>query len=118
MQGHLGRFRRQLTHDGVYKGSFMGMLETGQEMESLPVFKLTDDLGEALHAHIEGEKIFKDDPRQQLDLKLVAAARDKELEYLESKVVWKMWPAEESGAWCRSQRLTSWATHRVRDPQV
>ena len=89
--------RGQLKRDGLYKDGFMGMLEAGQEMESLPVCKLTDDLGEVLHVQVEEEKIFKADLMgQTLDLKLAAATRSQELENFESKGVWKMRPIEES----------------------
>ena len=75
-------FRNQLKHDGVYKDGFMGMLEAGQETESLPAFKLTNDLGDILHVRVEEQKMFKDDlTGQLLDAKLVAAARANELEY-------------------------------------
>ena len=45
-------FRNQLKHDGVYKDSFIGMLEAGQEKESLPAFKMTNNPGEVLHVQV------------------------------------------------------------------
>ena len=47
-------FQNQLKHDGVYKDGFMGMLGACQEIEPLPAFKLTNDLGEILHVRARG----------------------------------------------------------------
>ena len=58
---------------------------------------MSDDFGEVLHVQVEGKKIFKDDPAgQPLDPKLMAAARAKELEYFESRGVWKMKTIEDA----------------------
>ena len=70
-------FRNKLKHDGIYKDVFMGMLAVGQEMEFLPAFKLTSDIGEVLHVQVEGLKMFKDDlTGQLLDPKLAPEPRD------------------------------------------
>ena len=96
-----------MKRDGIYKDGFVGMLESGQEqedipkyvplnlmtakeVEELPVHQLTDARGYVLNVQIEHQPVYRDDlTGQLLDPELVRAARAKELEYFESKLVWE-----------------------------
>ena len=85
-------FRNQLRCDGTYKDGFVGMLEAGQEQETLPgncgfvglcdsVYRLRGDSGEVMKVQIEHEQVavFRDDlTGQLLDPALVKLARAKE----------------------------------------
>ena len=95
-------FRNQLRCDGAYKDGFVGMLEAGQEQETLPgnccgsvglvdsVYELRGDSGEVMKVQIEHEPVFRDDlTGQLLDPALVKLARAKELEYFDAKCVWE-----------------------------
>ena len=96
-----------MKRDGIYKEGFVGMLEGGQEQEDIPKFvplnlmtakeveellvhQLTDARGYVLNVQIENQPVYRDDlTGQLLDPELVKAARAKELEYFESKLVWE-----------------------------
>jgi hypothetical protein len=88
-------FRRQLQKDGICKDGFIGMMEKDLEPQQLPVLSFTNNHGESLNVQIDSGEIFTDDlTGQLLDPVLVRAARAKELEYFESKGVWRLRPAE------------------------
>ena len=94
--------------DGTYKDGFAGLLERKQEQEELPshiplnlltakerdelpIYQLTDAKGYVLNVRIEDGPVHRDDlTGQVLDAALVKAARAKEMEYFEAKVVWEM----------------------------
>ena len=85
-------FRRQLQADGVCKDGFVGMREAGQEKsEVLPsvVPLLHVGLGDhILDVEVDGSPVYRDDlTGQVLDGKLDRAARQKELEFFNSKNV-------------------------------
>ena len=84
----------------IYKDGFIGMLESGMEKqdvpEVLPCFHPTSDKGSILKVQIEGDNMFLDDlTGQLLDPELVKAARNKEMEYFDSKDVWVLRPIDE-----------------------
>ena len=101
-------FRNQLKVDGCYKDGFVGLLERNQEQEELPmrlplnlitskerdllpIHRLTDAKGFVLNVRIEDDTVYRDDlTGQVLDATLVRAARAKEMEYFEAKVVWEV----------------------------
>ena len=90
-------FRRQLQKDGICKDGFIGMMEKDLEPQQLSIVSFTNNRGEVLNIQTDNGEIFKDDlTGQLLDPVLVRAARAKELEYFESKGVWRLRPAEEA----------------------
>jgi hypothetical protein len=90
-------FRRQLQKDGICKDGFIGMMEKDHEPQQLSILSFTNNHGEVLNVQNDNGEIYKDDlTGQLLDPVLVRAARAKELEYFESKGVWRLRPAEEA----------------------
>ncbi len=80
-------FRRQLKADGLCKDGFVGMLEAEPIVTLLHV-----GLGDHIFdVEIDGGAVYRDDlTGQVLDPKLVPAARQKELDFFESKQVWTL----------------------------
>ena len=86
--------RDQLRADGTYKDGFVGLMESGQERESMAVddmvYGLKDKHGAIMKVQIGADVVYRDDLTGQiLDPDLVRIARAKELEYFEAKVVWE-----------------------------
>ena len=90
-------FRRQLQADGICKDGYIGLLEAGQEKtEVLPCLHV--GFGDALLVReADGMPVYRDDlTGQVLDSKLVREARQKELDFFESKEVWKLRAFDEA----------------------
>ena len=86
-------FRRQLKADGICKDGFVGMMEAEPIVPLLHV-GLCDHI---LDVEIDGGTVYRDDlTGQVLDPKLVRAARQKELDFFESKGVWSLKAFEEA----------------------
>ena len=92
----LAGFGRQLKHDGICRDGYVGMLEAGQEKTEAPCYHV-GYAGQVFEIDIDGTPIYRDDlAGQPLDPKLVQAARQKELDFLQAKKVWQKRVFEEA----------------------
>ena len=82
-------FRRQLKFDGVCKDGFVGMLDAKMEKtDVLSVFHL-GTVDQIFGIEVDGETVYRDDlTGQVLPPRPVREARQKELDFFESKGVW------------------------------
>ena len=105
-------FRRQLQADGVCKDGFVGMLEAGHEnTEVVPSVEplLHVGLGDhILFVEVDRSPVYRDDLTGQIiDRKLVHAARQKGLDFFNSKSEWSLRvfevPSEDRQATCHCQ---------------
>ena len=86
-------FRRQLKADGICKYGCFGMMEAEPTVPLLHV-GLCDHI---LDVEIDGGTVYRDDlTGQVLESKLFRAARQKELDFFESKDVWSLKAFEEA----------------------
>ena len=59
-------------------------------LEKLPIYELSDAKGHVLNVQVAHQPVYRDNlTGQLLDPELVNAARAKELEYFNAKVVWE-----------------------------
>lgn len=90
-------FRKQLTVDGTCKEGFIGLLGASTERTEAAPARCMNYGGQILEVEIGGGPIYRDDlTGQVLDPALVKIARQKELDFFESKEVWTRRPIEES----------------------
>ena len=86
-------FRRQLKVDGICKDGYVGMMEAEPIVPLLHV----GSCDQILDVEIDGGVVYRDDlTGQVLDPRLVRAARQKELDFFESKSVWSLKAFEEA----------------------
>ena len=85
-------FRKQLQKDGLCRDGFVGMLEKTESVPLVwPCRMFSSKHGEVLKIQVEGDQTYRDDlTGQLLNPVLVRAARAKELEYCDGKVVWQL----------------------------
>ena len=100
LQGHLGWLPAAVEVQGHLPGRLSGMLEAGQENSEVvsPLPLLHAGIGDhLLDVEIDGGMIYRVDlPGQILDTKLVREARQKELDFFNSKNVWALVAFEEA----------------------
>ena len=85
-RANLDGFGRQLNFDGVCKDGVVGMLDARMDQtEVLPVLHV-GTVDQIFDIEVDGDKVYRDDSTGQvLDPRFVREARQKELDFFESK---------------------------------